>query len=44
MKWIVLLLIIAVAVVVLWQTGLLHEFLKPFAGWAKWIGYFEPIR
>lgn len=41
MKWLCLLLILVVTAVVLWRTGFLREFLKPFAGWARFIGYFE---
>ena len=41
MKWICLLLILAITAVVVWKTGLWDEFIRPFAGWAKWIGYFE---
>lgn len=41
MKWLCLLLVLVVTFVVLWKTGCLEEFLKPWAGWAKFIGYFQ---
>jgi hypothetical protein len=41
MKWLSLLLVIVLVAVGLWKFGLIQEFLKPWAGWANWIGYFQ---
>ena len=41
MKWLVILLVVVVTFVVLWKAGYLEEFFKPWAGWAKFIGYFQ---
>jgi hypothetical protein len=41
MKWVIILLVAAVVAVVLWKYGFVEKFLGPWAGWAKWIGYFQ---
>jgi len=41
MKWLVLLLLVAVVAVVLWKYGFVEQFLVPWSAWAKWIGYFQ---
>ena len=41
MKWLVILLVVAVVGVALWKYGFVAEFLRPWEAWAKWIGYFR---
>lgn len=41
MKWLLIVLVIAAAAAVLWKSGYVDEFLRPWGAWAKWIGYFQ---
>ena len=41
MKWLVFLLVLALIFLALWKFGFLEQFFGPWAGWAKFIGYFQ---
>ena len=41
MRWVLVLLFIAVVFVVLWKSGFFKDFLEPWKAWANWIGYFQ---
>jgi hypothetical protein len=40
-KYIIILVVATIAVVGLWTTGFLDDFLGPWKDWANFIGYFQ---